>query len=177
MCILQCSSKQTNCSLFDFQQYFSFNIPFETTYCIYLQTSYRDKYPTIAKGHGNDGLLSDLTRLLGDEDREDYGRGFPSNIPKANPYGSKPIHSTDQHYHKAPQQYQRPYTEDPALYSNAIKPPLIQAHHNPSPYHKSNNNLGNFLENSIGGAFYDREHDLVVSYKVRCVLYKTMCSQ
>ena len=102
-----------------------------------------------------------MTRLLGDKDREleedfgVHGRGFPPSIPKLN------------HYHKEPQQYHKPYTEDPELYSNIIKPPLIQAHHDPTPYHKANKNLGNLLENSIGGAFYDREHDLVVSYKVR----------
>ena len=163
-------------NLFDFKRDFSFHIPFKTTNCIFLQTTYRGKYPNIAKGHGNDGLLSDLTRLLGDEDREFdadigvHGHGFPSNRPKENPFGPKPIHSTDHHYPKVPPQYHKPYTEDPAVYSNTIKPPLIQAPHNPSSYHKPNKNMGNFLENSIGGAFYDREHDLVVSYKVRCCI-------
>ena len=151
--------------------YFSIHITFKTTNCIFLQTTYRGKYPNIAKGHGNDGLLSDLTRLLDDEDRGFvHGRGFPSNIPKANAFSHKPIHSTDAHYRKAQPQYHKPYTEDPAVYSNTIKPPLIHAHYKPSPYPKPNKNLGNFLENSIGGAFYDREHDLVVSYKVRCCI-------
>ena len=35
--------------------------------------------------------------------------------------------------------------------------------------HKGVKNLGDFIGNSIGGAFYDADHDLVVSYKVKLI--------
>ena len=142
-------------------------------YLCVLQTTYRGTSPNIAKGLGNDGLLSDLTRLLGNEDgeytRDFEGRGFPSHAPKANLFRPKPIHSIDNHYHHKPQQYHKPYTEDSALYTNSIKPSILEAHHTPShpPAHKGVKNLGDFIGNSIGGAFYDADHDLVVSYKVK----------
>ena len=125
-----------------------------------MQTTYRGKSPNIAKGLGNDGLLSDLTRLLGDD--RGFGRGYPSNEPRANPFSHKPDH----HYQRTPQQYHKPYTKDPSVYSNTIKPPILQAH-KPYPPVKVTKNLGNVIENSIGGAFYDPKHDMVVSYKVR----------
>ena len=141
--------------------------------CGNFQTKYSPTSHHIAKGLGNDGLLSDLTRLLGNEDggyEENFeGRGFPSYAPKANLFRPKPIHSIDNHYHHKQQQYHKPYTEDSALYTNSIKPSILEAHPNPPrPIpNKAAKNFGNFIGNSIGGAFYDADHDLVVSYKVK----------
>lgn len=134
-----------------------------------LQKTYRGQSPNIAKGLGNDELLSDLTRLFNDDKRdfnEDFGfrgPGFPSEIPKPNIFKPRPIHSSDYHNHHAPQQYLKPYSEDPTFFSNSMKPSLTQSH-NPLP--SKVKNLDSLIENSIGGAFYDPEHDVVVSYKV-----------
>ena len=141
--------------------------------CGNFQTKYSPTSQHIAKGLGNDGLLSDLTRLLGNEDggyEENFeGRGFPSYTPKANLFRPKPIHSIENHYHHKQQQYHKPYTEDSALYTNSIKPSILEARPNPPrPIpNKAAKNFGDFIGNSIGGAFYDADHDLVVSYKVK----------
>ena len=126
------------------------------------QTTNRGISPNIAKGFGNDGLLSDLTRLLNEAEGDfkgDYGfhgQGFPANPHKANQLGV--IESSHQN---EPQSFHRPISQDPALFSKSIKPSFIS--HPVPPKIKSSGQIGN----TIGGAFYDPKHDLVVSYKVR----------
>ena len=132
---------------------------------LFRQTTNRGKSPNIAKGYGNDGLLSDLTRLLNEDGRDfrgDFGRGFPANIQKGSQFDfNADIHSSHPPPHV--QQYYKPSSQDPTIFSNSIKPSFIPA---PIPSPPKVNSLGNFIDNSIGGAFYDPKHDLVVSYKV-----------
>ena len=107
--------------------------------CIF-QTPNRGRPPTTINGLGNDGLFSELTRPFHSPDHE-----YPTH--------REPIHHT-----------KRPYSREPFIYSHRDEPTLSYDR-NPPP--QKAEGLSNFIENSIGGAFYDKQHDLVVSYKVR----------
>ena len=111
--------------------------------CIF-QTPNHDRPPTTINGLGNDGLFSELTRPFHPPDHE-----YP-------PY-REPIHHT-----------KKPYSREPFIYSHREEPSLS---YDPNPPPQKAEGLSNFIENSIGGAFYDKKHDLVVSYKVRYVQY------
>ena len=95
-----------------------------------------------------------MTRLLHEghrghkEDFSSSGREFPV--------------FTKHHHHPEPQ-YHRPITQEPPIFSNSIWSSFIPEHKVSPPKIK---NTGQFLGNTIGGAFYDPKHDLVVSYKV-----------
>ena len=113
--------------------------------------------------------MSDLTRLLNEAEGDFkgnygyHGKGYPYN---ANPHKPTQLgfNIIESSHHNEPQHFHRPSSQDPAIFSQSIKPPFISHPQAPFPPNiKSPGPIGN----TIGGAFYDPKHDLVVSYKVR----------
>ena len=132
-------------------------------------TAHQGISPNIAKGLGNDELLSDLTRLLNEDSRgsqTDYklnGQGFSVQNKYGFNHNRSPAPPPQASYEVVHHQiekplYHRPIAKDPILHSKSIKQSFI-------PHQPHSGNNGN-IENSIGGAFYDPHNDLVVSYKV-----------